>query len=202
MWNTFCQTVKKVSGRLAASMSDRPARHRQRLRDRRDAQFGIAATGHQRADAVAELEPAAASAAASPPATVPATSSPGRSDTPGGIGYSPLRCSTSGRLMPDAATRISTSPGPARGRVGSSRSTSGAPKRLISIARIGRSCGAYSGWHGCGVVAVVGTVAGSRPCSRARRTIAAVAARAAIASRPRPPRSRSPKSRRGRSSST
>src|SRR5690606_19523037 len=81
--------------------------------------------------------PATAKSAGAPPATVPAISRPGRSDTPGGIGYRPLRCSTSGRLMPDAGTRIRNSPaaGTGSGRC-VSRSTSGPPGAVISIARI------------------------------------------------------------------
>jgi hypothetical protein len=47
----------------------------------------------------------------------------------------PVRCSTSGRFTPLAATRISTSPAPATGAGRSaSRNTSGAPKEVISMA--------------------------------------------------------------------
>src|SRR6185436_9475047 len=66
---------------------------------------------------------------------VPAISSPGMSEAPGGTGYRPFRCSTSGRLMHDAATRISASPAPNAG-VGRSvsRSTPALPGAVISIA--------------------------------------------------------------------
>src|SRR3989344_1925304 len=48
-----------------------------------------------------------------------------------------MRCSTSGRLTPAAATRISTSPGPGRGtgRVSGTK-TSGPPGALIAMARM------------------------------------------------------------------
>jgi len=39
---------------------------------------------------------------------MPATSKPGISDAPGGGGYRPWRCITSGRLTPAAATLINT----------------------------------------------------------------------------------------------
>src|ERR1019366_8196430 len=48
-------------------------------------------------------------------ARVPATSRPRMGDAPGGGGYLPARCRTSGRLTPAASTRISTSPGPGTG---------------------------------------------------------------------------------------
>src|SRR5439155_17258415 len=78
---------------------------------------------------------AAASASRSPSTIVPATSSPGRSEAPAGTGYRPFLCSTSGRLTPEAVTRISASPAPNVG-VGRSvsRSTSGLPGAVISIA--------------------------------------------------------------------
>ncbi len=57
------------------------------------------------------------------------------SEAPGGGGYSPWRCITSGRLTPAAATLISTSPAPGIGigRV-PGRSTSGPPGSVISMA--------------------------------------------------------------------
>src|SRR3954454_10069883 len=60
--------------------------------------------------------------------TSPAISSPGMSDAPGGGGYMPCLCITSGRLTPAAATRTSTSPGPGAGtgRTSGTR-TSGPP---------------------------------------------------------------------------
>src|SRR5579883_2004901 len=69
------------------------------------------------------------------PTTSPATSSPGMSVTPGGGGYAPFRCSTSGRLTPAAATRISTSfgRGTGTGRE-TARRTSGGPGVPISMA--------------------------------------------------------------------
>jgi hypothetical protein len=47
--------------------------------------------------------------------TVPETSMPRIDGAPGGGGYIPMRCITSGRLTPAAATRISTSPSPGTG---------------------------------------------------------------------------------------
>jgi hypothetical protein len=47
--NTFCQTVKKVSGRLACLDVGQAPRHRQALARRAPRKLGIAATGHQRA---------------------------------------------------------------------------------------------------------------------------------------------------------
>src|SRR5206468_12484031 len=66
---------------------------------------------------------------------VPATSSPGMSDAPGGGGYRPSRCMTSGRFTPAAATRIRTSPadGAGRGRSVGTR-TSGSPGSRIWMA--------------------------------------------------------------------
>ena len=59
--NTLLQTVKKVSGSEAASTTLQPFGHRQALRHRRHAQFGIAAAGEQSADLVADpAKPAAA----------------------------------------------------------------------------------------------------------------------------------------------
>src|SRR3989442_7972086 len=57
------------------------------------------------------------------------------SDAPGGGGYLPRRCITSGRLTPAAATLINTSPDPGTG-VGRSTGTrtSGSPGSRISIA--------------------------------------------------------------------
>src|SRR5258708_1724789 len=67
--------------------------------------------------------------------TSPDSSSPGMSVVPGGGGYKPLRCKTSGRFTPAAATRINTSRGPisGTGRCVGCR-TSGGPGSRISIA--------------------------------------------------------------------
>jgi hypothetical protein len=53
---------------------------------------------------------------------------------PAGIGYRPMRCSVSARLIPAPAIRISTSPafGSGTGRIAGT-STSGPPGSLISI---------------------------------------------------------------------
>ena len=52
--NRLTQTVNKVSGIAAASTSDSTARHQQAGADRRDAIFGIAAAGDERADRLAD----------------------------------------------------------------------------------------------------------------------------------------------------
>ena len=111
-----------------------PGRHRQALRRRRHAARGVAAAADERADAVAR--PPAPSTSGPTATTCPATSSPGMSLAPGGGGYAPSRCSTSGRLTPAAATSISTSPAPGTGSGRSTgRSTSGPPGCAISMQR-------------------------------------------------------------------
>src|SRR5262249_56046774 len=67
--------------------------------------------------------------------TLPAISSPGISGAPGGGGYWPLRCMTSGRVTPAAATLTSISLGPGGGTGRSSGTgTSGPPGALIPMA--------------------------------------------------------------------
>ena len=65
------------------------------------------------------------------------------SDAPGGGAYLPIRCTTSGRLTPAAATSISTSHGPGSGRGRrAGRRTSGPPGCAISITFISDGSGA------------------------------------------------------------
>src|SRR5436190_9804804 len=130
--NTLVHTVKNVSGMAAAATRSRPrgtGRH-----------CGAGATQYS-----AYPPPATSAQTASPschsdtedptPAIVPATSSPGMSDAPGGGGYLPRRCMTSGRFTPAAATLISTSPADGAGRGRSTgTNTSGSPGSRISIA--------------------------------------------------------------------
>ena len=89
--------------------------HRQALHGGHGAVLGIAAAGERartrhRLRASVRPRPRPARPIAT---TWPAISRPGRSDAPGGGGYAPRRCSTSGRFTPAAATLTSTSPGPA-----------------------------------------------------------------------------------------
>src|SRR6185437_1339696 len=117
--------------------------------------------------------------------TSPAISSPGMSVTPGGGGYPPRRCNTSGRLTPAAATLISTSPGPGAGigrEVG--RSASGGPGLAISIAIIS-----------AGISLIIGDYRASEsrecrnglpPCRTRSRTWAAVEPRASAHASPGP----------------
>ena len=107
--NRLFQTVKKFSGRLAASSSVRPARNGQAEAGRRRAVLGVAAARRQRADRVADLPVAHAFAQRDDPC--PATSSPMMGDASAGGGYAPARCRQSGRLTPAYDTSISTSPG-------------------------------------------------------------------------------------------
>jgi hypothetical protein len=89
--------------------------HRQALADRRDAQFGIAATGHQRADAVADLE------AGSRHRLGVAARDGARHFQAGNVGRARRHRVVAGalqhvgRFTPLAATRISTSPAPGTG---------------------------------------------------------------------------------------
>src|SRR5262249_14118941 len=69
--------------------------------------------------------------------TVPAISRPGMSEAPGGGGYAPRLCMTSGRFTPAASTLMRTSPARATGTGRSTgTSTSGPPAPAISIAII------------------------------------------------------------------
>src|SRR6266550_2188789 len=81
--------------------------------------------------------------------TSPETSRPGKSLAPGGGGYEPERCATSGRLTPAAATLIRISPAPGEGtaRVSGS-STSGPPGLLMPITVI--CAGSFSMFFPCG----------------------------------------------------
>ena len=88
------------------------------------------------ADVVLEASPIFQRATPGPTAaTTPAASRPGSGEWPGGGGYEPCRCNTSGRLTPAAATstRIWPGPGCGTGRLAGT-STSGPPLPRISIA--------------------------------------------------------------------
>jgi hypothetical protein len=73
--------------------------------------LGITTAGHQRTHGVTDGQPGRGQVLRRATGHRAGHSSPGRSDTPGGMGYSPLRCSTSGRFTPEACTAISNSPG-------------------------------------------------------------------------------------------
>ena len=100
--NTLLQTVKKVSGRLAASTSLRPCGHRQALgagATQYSAYPPPATSAHTRSPS---LKPAAPVAAASPATTAGDL----QARHIGGARrhrVMPMRCSTSGRLTPAAA---------------------------------------------------------------------------------------------------
>src|ERR1039457_1702933 len=123
-WKTLAQTVKKVSGMPAASCMEIPRGAGRHCTPgaRQYSAYPPPGTSAQTRSPSRQPESGAAAA------MVPATSNPRTGDVPGGGGYWPARCSTSGRFTPAASTRISTSPGPGTG-VGTSAicRTSGGP---------------------------------------------------------------------------
>jgi hypothetical protein len=140
--NTALQTVKKVSGRHAAVIMSSP------LGIGRHCPIGTATYSAYPPPATRAHTPSPterpnwlSSCETSPSEMTPATSKPGMSVIPGGGGYFPSRCSTSGRLIPEAATRTSTSPSlhTGIGRLVIVR-TSGPPGWEISTARMDAIC--------------------------------------------------------------
>src|SRR3954469_9657913 len=129
--NTLCHTVIRVSGTAPAS----------RIGNDGGTAIAWASCAMQYwaypppATSDITLSPSLCLSAPEPSATTsPEISRPGRSLAPGGGGYAPERCATSGRLTPAAATLTRISPGPGEGtaRV-SGNSTSGPPGLLMPI---------------------------------------------------------------------
>ena len=111
-----------------------PGRNRKALRLGDGAYPAYPPPADQRADAIARLPTPDLRADA---LLVPATSSPGTSEAPGGGAYLPRRCMMSGRLTPAASTWTRTSDGPTSGNGrSSSLSTPGLPGEEIAMQRI------------------------------------------------------------------
>src|ERR1043165_4158484 len=132
--NTLLQTVKNVSGSDAASTNESPrgtGRHCTAGAVQYSAYPPPATNAQTRSPIFHSRSPGPI------PATVPAISNPGVSETPGGGEYCPLRCRISGRFTPAAATLTSTSASPGTGAgPWTSFRTSGPPGRSILIAFI------------------------------------------------------------------